>query len=194
MSQSPDLEFPIIIKPNSATIKSYSHTFKMVVEKGQLHDQVKTAFETYTEDDALVIQSFINKSQYVVKCYSFGDQYSIQIQENLTEEEKLQLRSNFLEFKELAKGDLKQLEKIENALPLKYHERVGRMSCFLAQKSKLEILSIDFLAENIKDANGEALVDLMVIDMNYFCGIGQKNFAGAFRSLLKNRLLTISQF
>ena len=128
LSQDNTLQFPVILKSNSASSKKYSHLFRIVQHPEDLYSEVQKAFGIYVDDDKLLIQSYIEESKYVVKCYATNSNHYLKIQENLTEEEKLELASDFRRLQDYKKSNLKCLNSKENVLPSFIREKLGKMS------------------------------------------------------------------
>lgn len=55
LNQEKTVQFPVIIKSNSASSKKYSHHFKIVQNPEDLFSEVQKAFEIYHEDDRLLV-------------------------------------------------------------------------------------------------------------------------------------------
>ena len=186
LDQEQTIRFPVIIKSNSASSKKYSHHFKIVENPEDLFSEVQKAFEIYHEDDRLLVQSYIDQSRYVVKCYATSTSHYLKIQENLTADEKIEVSNSFMKFKDYKKSNLKGGNWKQSVIPVQVRQKIGKMSEFLTRKSGMEIMSLDFLVnlQGESEASETQTLELLVIDFNYFTGFGTKSFCKQFRNLM----------
>ena len=166
------LEYPVIIKPDSACSIKHSHSFKVIRGPENIISELKALFDFYGADEPqLTIQKFIEGNIHVIKAFCIGENGFCMVQPSLDEKEQQSVGDEVHDFLKLKKDYLDDVD-------VKRFEGIVDFTKMVSKKLKLRILATDFLL-----VDGDP--SYYLIDVNFFSGIKTKRFKPHFLEFLK---------
>jgi hypothetical protein len=173
----PEVQFPVIVKSNVASVTKMSHIMSIVFNKQGLSKSI----EIYNEE--FIVQEFINHDMTVYKIYVIGDEISYKPRKSCS---NLSFAGNDLVTFNSAEPwpeDLKSGTQIQKPLDM---PSLKEITSQITSKLGLSIFGYDILVHSSTN-------DYIIVDVNVFPGFKEySNINPYLESLLKSRLSSFS--